>query len=120
MSNKAKFDPLEAAKLSSDGFKETPAATAPVTSPAPKAPSTPAAAPTAKGVPSPSVASPPAAVAPPPKKVKYRVLEAKRVSCSGQLIKMLPGRVIDPAGYGGEAGIAKLRGQGLKLDRFEE
>lgn len=109
--SKAKFDPLEAAKLSSDGFKETPAA--PATS------DKSAVAPAAAKAPSPSsVASPPAAVALP--KVKYRVLEAKRISVSGQLVDMLAGRVIDPAGYGGQAGIDRLTSQGLKLDRFEE
>lgn len=100
--SKAKYDPLEAAKVAPDGGK--------VTKPdkafedAPPLPSPPLAAPRA-----------PESVAAIPVRPKFVVTETCKVSVNGQVVTMEKGRVLDSAGYGGDAGIARLVAQGLKL-----
>jgi hypothetical protein len=102
--SKAKYDPLEAAKVAPDGGKVTKSDKTFVDAPPPP--------PTASEAPKPPDQEPPAPVAPRP---RYRVLEARRVSVNGQSVVMAAGRVLDSAGYGGDAGIARLVSQGLKL-----
>lgn len=140
MARGAKYDPLEAAKI---GVEDDTPRVAPYVPPAQRATSvavteievdieepvpTPssisAVVPTSIVVdgeepearPGPAPGSIPTATSSVPPRPRYRVVEAKRISVSGQFVKMLPGRIIDSAGYGGEAGIQRLRDQGLKLE----
>jgi len=105
---RAKYDPLESAKIGSDGQK-------------PKAP-----APTFKDVDVSDVdieVTPPARPVPakPTKRVpRYRVMANCRFSHDGQIIDVKADTIIDAAGYGGEAGVAKLLVQGLKLEMVQD
>lgn len=113
-SGRAKYDPLEAAKLAAEGGPAAPKTQAPAAkeAAAPSEVKTPSSAPTAPMA--------PATAAAPSKKIKYRVVQDKRVSVSGMLCDWKAGRVIDPAGYGGDAGIQRLKDQGLILEQIEE
>lgn len=97
---KAKYDPLEAAKLGTD------------------APSTPGESPfvTAASPPPPPKAPSPPAPDQPTSRPKYRLLESKRVSVRGQLCDFKAGRIFDSAGYD----IENLKSQGLQLELIKE
>lgn len=104
--SKAKYDPLEAAKLTAENTA---------------APKTPAPA-TVAASSSPASSSPPSTpmataneAALSPKRTLYRVKEARQVSVRGQLVKMQAGRMIDPAGYD----VDKLAAQGLVMEPVE-
>lgn len=98
---KAKYDPLEAAKIGADGekakdppsFKNQDIDVSDVEVSAPPAPRV-----THKPCP------------------KYRVTKAGRVSLDGQICTLAKDAVIDSAGYGGEAGIARIVAQGVELE----
>jgi hypothetical protein len=122
MSRGAKYDPLEAAKI---GVEDDTPRVAPYVPPSQRAVAL-AAAMAAAAVevdvdveepeaPPPAVSATPLVPIVPPRP-RYRVVEAKRISVSGQIVKMLTGRILDSAGYGGEAGIQRLVDQGLKLE----
>ena len=53
-------------------------------------------------------------------KTVYIVEEERKILLSGQKVIMRKGKVIDPAGYGGEAGIAALKAQGLKIAEAQQ
>ena len=93
-SAKAKFDPLEAAKLGTDAPAPPPAPVAPVPQPAPAA-AKPAGAPAGRP--------------------KYVVTAPARVSVRGAVVDFKVGRVIDSAGYD----VEMLRAHGVKLERVE-
>ena len=105
---RAKYDPLEAAKIGADGEKPKPPATS------------------FKDVDVSDlveVVLPPRPVPPPTvsaRHPRYRVTEPGRVSFDGQICRMEIGTVLDSAGYGGEAGIARLRTQGIKLELVKD
>lgn len=119
---KAKYDPLEAAKLGT----EKPAAPKAAT---PTKPEPPKEAPPKK-VDSTAIEefeTPPgkarkgtgekeATPAPPTAKPKYRLLKDKRVSIRGMICDFKAGRVFDAAGYD----IDNLRAQGLELELIKE
>jgi hypothetical protein len=118
MSRGAKYDPLEAAKI---GVEDDTPRVAPYVPPSQRAVALAAAmAATAVDVEETESPKPPGSATPlvpiVSPRPRYRVVEAKRISVSGQIVKMLPGRIIDSAGYGGEAGIQRLVDQGLKLE----
>lgn len=97
---KAKYDPLEAAKLGTDA----PAQQQAPTFETPKA--------QAAAAPAPAV---PAADLPPPRP-RYRLMESKRASVRGQICDFKAGRVFDSAGYD----IDNLKAQGLQLELIKE
>lgn len=99
---RTKYDPLEAAKIGSDSKPSSP------TPSFSKADDLDVSDVEIESAPQPR----PAVSASP----KYRVLVAGRVSLDGQICTMPKDSVLDSAGYGGEAGIEKLRSQGLKLE----
>ncbi len=108
--SKAKFDPLEAAKIPVVGDVPAPAVAPPV---APTAPT-----------PAPEVAAAPRSktpVVPPPVACKkYRVVATTRFSSQGQLTTLHAGAILDAAGYGGEPGIARMIADGIKLEAVED
>lgn len=53
-------------------------------------------------------------------KTIYIVEEERKVLLTGQKVTLRKGKVIDPAGYGGEAGIAALKAQGVKLAEAQQ
>lgn len=94
--SKAKYDPLEAAKLGTDNPRpEQPPA-------APKGPEDDVEADLDEPAPQ--------------KRARYKVKVAKRVSIRGQLCNFAVGRVIDSAGYN----VDQLVGQGLELELIKE
>lgn len=112
---KAKYDPLEAAKLGTD--KPAPKPPVKVEAPPKKVDSTaieefetPA-----PGVPRKGTGEKEPA-APPPPKPKYRLLKDKRVSIRGMICDFKAGRVFDSAGYD----IDNLKAQGLELELIKE
>jgi len=96
--SKAKYDPLEAAKVPVAGDVPEPKEDAP---PAPK--------------PAIDQRKAQAASAAPAAKI-YRVLEFKKLGIWGQLVYLNVGDELSEAGYGGPDGIAKLVAQGVKLE----
>ena len=104
-----KFDPIEEAKRIAEGKKPEPA-------PAPVDTAAPAGAPAGAAAPAKVTKYEPKLE--PPKK-KYRVLEPARMVWQGSTIQFKKHDELDPAGYGGEAGIAKLRENGLELKEIE-
>lgn len=98
-SGKAKYDPLEAAKL---GGEKPPAPPAEFTTPKAEA----AAKATASA----------ADAAPPPKPKLYRLVEDKTTSIRGLVCNFKAGRVFSEQGYD----IAELMSKGLKLEIVKE
>lgn len=102
---RAKYDPLEAAKIGADGEK-------------PKDP------PSSFKNQDLDISDVTVDEAPPVKVAnrphpKYRVVATGRVSLDGQICTIPKDTVLDSAGYGGEAGIARLVAQGLKLEMVQ-
>jgi len=109
---KAKFDPLEAAKVTEAKNKADEATQQQTDWTAPPAP------PVAKPAGKPAVKAP--VVAPKGPRKLYRVKADKLVAFGGgYTAKLKAGTVLDPAGYGGAAGIEKLIAGGLQLEEFE-
>lgn len=106
---KNKFDPIEAAKRTAEGKPLDPLPEA-----APATPPTPPPAP----APEPVAAAPAAPQAP---RKKYRVVTGGKVSLGAtNVLHLKPGKVIDPAHYGGHGVADKLRAAGIVLEQFEE
>lgn len=97
---KAKYDPLEAAKLGTDSA--APAASAPITTPQP----------------SPAKAKDfdVSDVKPAARRPRFRLLKDKRVSIRGQMCDWKAGRIVDSAGYD----IDNVKSQGAELELIEE
>ncbi len=94
--SKAKYDPLEAAKLGTDN---------------PKPEQPPAPAKVADDDVESDLDAPTA-----PRRARYTVKVARRVSIRGQLCNFAAGRIVDSAGYN----IDQLVGQGLELELIKE
>lgn len=51
---------------------------------------------------------------------RYRILDQIRISIDGNLCTFRKGDIIDSAGYGAEQGIARLQRQGLKVEQVKD
>jgi hypothetical protein len=119
MAQKTKFDPLEAAKVTSETRAKDEASAAKVkwdtTDVPPAPPPKVEVAPVAE-----ATVAPEALSTPPPVRAKrtvFEVVEAKQVSIGAMGVhRFKVGDRLDPAGYGGEAGVLRL---GLNLKRVE-
>jgi len=102
---RAKYDPLEAAKIGADGERPQSPPSEMFRAPEP-----------VEDLPAPVVRT---KFAVPMRAPKYRVLELSRISIDGQICIFRKGDIVDSAGYGAEKGIARLISQGLKVERVQ-